>query len=116
YDRRTGRHTKWRCRADTGGLAAYPAHLCEDRSAAEEHCLHRGNQYAWHHDSQCSDTVIRAAWQRATIGRVPRLGRFQWPQPASVADVAGTFGMPGAGAEALAAAGSRVIVSNAIPT
>ena len=36
--------------------------------------LHRGNQYAWHHDSQCSDTVIRSARQRATASR---LGRFR---------------------------------------
>src|SRR5205807_10428073 len=40
--------------ADTGGRAAHPANLCERRDAAEERCLHRGNQYASHHDLHCS--------------------------------------------------------------
>jgi hypothetical protein len=50
------------------------------------------------------------------IGHLPRLEPFQWSQPASVADVAGTLRMPGACAEALAAARSRAMVSNAIQT
>jgi len=50
------------------------------------------------------------------IGYVPQLKPFQLVQLVSVADVAGPFGMPGACAEAITAARSLVIVSNAIPT
>ena len=46
-----------------GGRAAHPANLCERRDAAEERCLHRGNQYASHHDLHCSGAAIRPARQ-----------------------------------------------------
>jgi hypothetical protein len=38
---------------------AFSANLCGRGAAAEERCLHRGNQYASHHGLHFSDAAIR---------------------------------------------------------
>ena len=48
---------KRRGRANTGGQAAHPANLCERRDATKKRCQNCGNQYASHHELQCSDAA-----------------------------------------------------------